>query len=245
MIRRLWQGLVNGLLVLVLVGVGAPTVAQPEAVGLAASGVYTEDFSSYTRKDFEDRANWNIWEKTLSLARPDGPNQQSPAIAMDVNGNAMIVWTDNRGGKNSYDCDIYARSISSDGNRLWAADVLVNSDNGTAGQYSPVVAVDVSGNIFVVWVDSRNGNYDIYAQRLSADGTRLWGIDMLVNSDGGTGNYQYTPAVAIDGNGNALVVWRDQRNGNNDIYAQRLNVNGARLWPITRCSLITATPMSV
>jgi hypothetical protein len=40
-----------------------------------------------------------------------------------------------------------------------------------------------------------------------------------VNSSSGTASY---PAVAMDENGNAAIVWRDDRNDNNDIYAQKL-----------------------
>jgi hypothetical protein len=151
---------------------------------------------------------------------------QSPAVAVDGDGNAIAVWVDYRNG----DADIYAQKLDGSGNRLWATDLRVNSDSGTASQGYPTVAVNEDGNAVVVWHDQRNGDADIYAQKLDGNGSKMWTNDVRINSDSGTEN-QWVPAVAMDRNGNAVVVWNDHRNvGNGDIYVQKLDGGGNKVW---------------
>ncbi len=100
-------------------------------------------------------------------------------------------------------------------------DFLVNDDAGSAGQWSPDIAIDGSGNFVIVWEDYRNGNPDIYAQRYDSYGNPLGG-NFKVNDD--TGSFdQKNPAVAMDTSGNFVITWTDQRKDywNPDIYAQR------------------------
>ena len=221
--RRLWRCLVNGLLVLMMLGVGAPTVAQPEMAALAASGVYTEDFSSYAVKDYTDDTVWDVWSENLRLGRQDAVLKYDSVVAIDSDGNFFVVWEDNRNGNG----DIYAQRLDANGNRLWATDLRVNGDSGTALQRNPAVALDEGGRAIVVWQDSRNSYAAIYAQRLDAGGNRLWATDMQIIEG-------MNPAVAVDRDGAAIVVWEDHRNSYNygDIYAQRLAADGTRLWSV-------------
>jgi len=43
-------------------------------------------------------------------------------------------------------------------------------------------------------------------------------------------NTQHTPKICSDGAGGAIITWVDNRYGNNDIYAQRINSNGDIQW---------------
>ena len=149
--------------------------------------------------------------------------QGSPAVAVDDSGNVVVVWTDDR---NDPDGDIYAQRYAVDGTPL-EANFRVNDDSGRASQWSPAVAADGSGNIVVVWTDGRHGDGDIYAQRYAADGTPL-GANFKVNDDN-SGAWQRTPAVAMDGPGNVVVVWKDQRHDYGDIYLQRYADDGTPL----------------
>jgi len=56
-------------------------------------------------------------------------------------------------------------------------------------------AVDGEGNAFVVW-----GNSGIYAQKLSASGSKLWTAECASQFC-----QQHVPAVTTDGSGNAVV----------------------------------------
>ncbi len=107
-------------------------------------------------------------------------------------------------------------------------------ENGTAVcsaanyQGYSVITQDGIGGYIVAWIDNRNGNSDIYAQRLNASGTPLWAANgVAVNTDvSAVSDLQ----ICADGMGGAILVWTDYRNGNDDIYAQRIASDGTMRW---------------
>ena len=105
-------------------------------------------------------------------------------------------------------------------------DFLVNDDLlGSATQYEPAVAIDQAGNYVAVWQDNRNGHSAIYGQRYQ-DGGRKVGDNFQVSEELGY-LYAHNPDIAMDEQGNFVVVWDDYRNGrNNLIYAQRYDYDG-------------------
>jgi len=151
------------------------------------------------------------------LVNDDGTsnNQNDPRIAMDMRGNFVVVWEDNRSGS---DYDIYGQLFDASGNKV-GSNFLINDDGTSLYQYNPSCAMDSAGNLVVVWEDSRNGNYDIYGQRFDPTGdTAGLGGNFLINDDGSSWN-QYYPSCGMDLAGNFVVAWEDDRDGLN-IYGQ-------------------------
>ena len=141
-------------------------------------------------------------------AKPDFPC----SIAVDSMGNAYAVWTDWR--NHEYYCDVYFSYRPAGG--TWTTSVRVNDDVGTTtGQGLPSIAVDSIGNAYAVWHDTRNGHPDVYFSYRPAGGA--WGTNVRVNDDAGL-TYQGNPSIGLDSPGNAYAVWKDERNGNSDIY---------------------------
>ncbi|MCK4527307.1 T9SS type A sorting domain-containing protein [candidate division WOR-3 bacterium] len=158
------------------------------------------------------------------LVNDDGGTeaQRDPKIAMDVNGNFVVVWEDYR---SSTHYDIYGQLFDASGSKV-GSNFLINDDGISSSQYDPSCAMDSAGNFVVVWEDSRNGDYDIYGQRFNPTGdTTGLGGNFLINDDGGF-YYQYDPSCGMDLAGNFVVVWGDYRNGNSDIYGQRYDNGG-------------------
>ncbi|OGF27155.1 hypothetical protein A2331_00170 [Candidatus Falkowbacteria bacterium RIFOXYB2_FULL_34_18] len=156
----------------------------------------------------------------------DGSAQSEPSIISDNDDNTYIFWTDERNG----DKDVYAAKISKSGNFLWSPDnKKINTDPGSANQYSPDTARDSSGYFYIVWTDERNGDKDIYAQKYDTDGNPEWADDLEISHDTDSAN-QEEPAIAIDATDNIYVVWTDERNGDKDIYAQKYDTDGNNLW---------------
>jgi len=87
--------------------------------------------------------------------------------------------------------------------------------------------------------------YDIYMQKFNASGTPAWTEDKRVNTDDGNrgtsspnhpANYDHlSPSISIDGSSNLVVAWQEARNSvyGDDIYAQKLDSSGNKLWPDT------------
>ena len=98
---------------------------------------------------------------------------------------------------------------------------------------------DGSGGIILVWEDYRNGDADIYAQRLDNSGLPLWGPDGVPVAVFPNG--QESPAIVSDGAGGAIVTWQDLRGGQYDIYAQALTLNGGIRWISTGVEICRAT----
>jgi hypothetical protein len=72
-------------------------------------------------------------------------------------------------------------------------------------------------------LDGRDGNYELYFARLSADGTKA-GPDLRATRDAG---YSFEPSLVWTGSEYGLA-WEDNRDGNNEIYFTRLSSAGAR-----------------
>lgn len=142
-----------------------------------------------------------------------------PSISMDSSGNFVIAWSDDRNG----DSDIYLQRYLSDGTAE-GSNFKVNDDEGSAGQVFPSIEADGSGNFVIAWQDSRNGDYDIYAQRYLSDGTAIES-NFKANDDEGSA-YQRYPSISTDGSGNFVITWVDVRNGDGDIYIQRYLSDG-------------------
>jgi len=152
--------------------------------------------------------------------------QYASAIDVDGSGNFVVVWQDKRNGN----LDIYGQRYNSNGTTQSGNFKINDYNTGSSTQWDPAIAVDSSGNFMVVWNDERNegtGNPDVYGQRYNSNGAAQGG-NFKINDETSIRD-QYSPAIAVDGSGNFVVVWTDQRNSifqEYDIYGQRFSSNG-------------------
>jgi hypothetical protein len=152
-----------------------------------------------------------------------------------------LVWEDRR---NATDYDLFAQRVNGSGVVQWTTDgiAVINASNN---QFSPQVIADGSGGAIVAWEDFRGGShYDLYAQRMNDAGTTQWPASGVVVTD--AANNQLSPKLAPDGAGGAVIVWQDYLNGSDfDIFAQRLDTNGATQWLANGVVLISAADNQV
>ena len=168
-------------------------------------------------------------------------NQYSPTSVSDGTGGAIVAWYDYRNGTSA---DVYAQRISAGGTVQWTADGVALC-TATGNQYSPTIVSDggapgeAGSGAVVTWADSRSGNTDIYAQRISAGGTVQWTPDGVALCTA-TGT-QSMPNITSDGAGGAIVTWMDSRSGIYHIYAQRISAGGTVRWAANGVALCSAT----
>ncbi|MFH1119421.1 MAG: T9SS type A sorting domain-containing protein [Bacteroidota bacterium] len=151
-------------------------------------------------------------------------DQTYPLIISDGSGGVVIAWTDKRGGN----LDVYAQRLDANGIVQWTADGVAICTAANNQSY-PTIVSDGSGGAIIAWSDNRGGtNYDIYAQRINGNGIVQWAVDGIAVCT--AAEYQANPKTASDGSNGAIIVWQDRRSGIYDIFAQRIDSNGAARW---------------
>jgi hypothetical protein len=130
-------------------------------------------------------------------------NQGNPSVAVDPLGNFIVVWqsTGSFGNDSSGD-SIQAQHYDANGNPL-GAQFQVNTET-TSSQREASVAMDGQGNFVVVWRSPDGDSWGIHGQRFDSDRDPV-GTEFEVNTY--TTDEQSEPAVAMDKDGNFVVVW--------------------------------------
>ena len=162
-------------------------------------------------------------------------SQRTPVVVTDGRGGAIAVWEDER---ITGEINLYAQRVDVDGNLLWGTPALSAEPIVTAAceQLDPAVVSDGRGGAIVTWVDRRKcasdstADTDIYAARVDSSGVITWTRPVCIAA----GN-QRNPGIISDGAMGAIIAWEDWRSGNDDIYCQRLDLNGNAFsgWPDT------------
>lgn len=160
--------------------------------------------------------------------------QNSPSIASDGAGGAIVVWQDFR---TNY-ADLYAQRINKDGELLWKKNGVLICGASDA-QSAPMVVDDGVGGVIVAWQDFRKSFADIYAQRVDGRGNVLWEKGgVAVCTALGHESFQVIVGNGAEG---ATIAWIDTRNGNNDIFAQQVDGNGNIQWKANGIPVCTAS----
>lgn len=168
----------------------------------------------------------------LSTALSD---QHLPVMLADGQGGAFVVWADLRSGE----YDVYAQRIGPAGQPLWAVNgVPVCSASGQ--QVSPLIVPDGASGLIAFWEDDRAGTADVYAQRVSPSGQRLWAVNGVPVCTAALDQVEL--AAVSDGLGGAIVAWTDLRKGSDaDLFAQRISANGVAQWAANGLAIASLT----
>ncbi len=161
-------------------------------------------------------------------------NQAYNVITTVEGGGAIIAWLDDR---NATGWDVYTQRINNSGTALWTADGIAACTDLTFQDDLRIAHSAVNKGAYLVWEDSRNANTDIYGNQIDSLGTASWGTagkGIITEA-----SYQYNPEIIEDGYGGAIIAWIDMRNGNGDIYAERINLSNC--WSVDGLPVCTAT----
>jgi hypothetical protein len=128
-----------------------------------------------------------------------------------------VAWSDSRDTGSIGDEEIYFARVDAGGNKI-GSDLRITD---AVGDSQEPALVWTGSNYGLAWVDDRDGDFEIYFNRLSAGGTKL-GTDLLVaSSPGGAGH----PDIAWTGT-HFAVVWDDYLSGDYDIFLALIDVQG-------------------
>lgn len=156
-----------------------------------------------------------------------GNLQRNPKVISDGKGGAIICWHDERFAQNFP--NIYVQRISREGFVRWTINGVALSPASNS-QSKPDIISDDAGGAIVVWTDARNGDKDIYAQRIDSSGNLRWSVNGVAVAFGSA--HQVDAKLATDGNHGAIVTWSagDGTSMDGHIYAQRIDGTGQLLW---------------
>jgi hypothetical protein len=217
--------------------------AAPAAIAVHADGAFITAWESFG----EDGSGFGVYARRFSAAgaaleaapflvnTTTGREQSAPAIAVDANGNALIVWQ-SKGQDEGDTFGVYGQWFSSAGAKL-GGEFRVNSV--TAGdQKAPAVAIDGSGDAVVAWqsYEQDGSDWGVYYTRL--DAVSGGGADETPTGDVRVNDsflgIQQNPTVAAAANGNYVIAWEaiDPLAGDDaslDIYAKVFDATGAEI----------------
>ncbi len=167
------------------------------------------------------------WTHPSSLTAnisPDGQNAEFPQVAMDNNGNAVIVWQQSDGTNSQIFKSEYR-------NGAWTHPSSLTANISPDGQNAelPQAAMDDNGNAVIVWLQSDGTNYQIFkSEYRNGAWTHPSSPTDNISPDG---KHAYEPQAAMDNNGNAVIVWyQDDGSGEDQIFKSEYR-NGAWTHP--------------
>lgn len=189
-----------------------------------------QNHNIYFNRSLDGGETWAENDKLLELDEDGNSFSQGPQI-VSAGDDLYVVWYDNLNGA----ADIISAS-SGDNGKTWGDPVRVDSDEpaGIAFSGSPRVAATETGNVYVVWEDTRNGNSDIYFARSDNAGSSFKPDTRLDGGEEAGRSFSFSPQIAADGD-NVYVTWHDARNaaaqgeGGRDIY-MNYSSNAGKDW---------------
>ncbi|MBD3229213.1 MAG: hypothetical protein GF329_13605, partial [Candidatus Lokiarchaeota archaeon] len=148
----------------------------------------------------------------------------SPNMIMDKDGNIFVVWADSHpllGSGN--DIDIFLR-IWDESTKNWG-NIKTVSTESNSDSTNPEVALDSSGNLYVVWVDLSNWNgagsdADIFCKIYNTS-TKTWNQTMVVTTQ--SLNDSTGASIAVDDLGNIYIAWQENNGSQTNIYERFWN----------------------
>jgi hypothetical protein len=132
-------------------------------------------------------------------------NAAAAQIAMDATGNAIAVWAQD-GYRNLWS-NRYSRAGG------WGTAIRISSENATAANPHPTVAIDATGNAIAIWTSGSH----VWSNRYSLDSG--WSTPTPVEDVPAGG--ASSPQITLDANGNGFALWIQSDGTGDSVWARR------------------------
>lgn len=171
-------------------------------------------------------AQWNMNPAINTPICVTTGKQNDVRMMEDGKGGAYIVWRDYR--PTNFNPDIYIQRIDAKGFVKWTLNG-VGLCTETADQSTPAITTDMRGGAIIAWSDWRSSiERDLYAQRIDSNGNIKWTLDGNNISD--LTNREHSEKIVSDGYGGVIIAFEKQVSGLWDVWAQRLDSSGNKMW---------------
>jgi hypothetical protein len=148
--------------------------------------------------------------------------QAIPKIATCPNGDSYIASFSNEGGN----YNVRMQRLDAQGNPLWVTNGILISDNPQMTWLTDWdMTADNANYAILTFMDVRDGgNNNIFAYRISPDGSFIWGADGIALSSGTA--FSASPKVTVTSAGNAVFAWQ----ADEVTVMQKVSPSGSLLW---------------
>ncbi|MFM2385743.1 MAG: hypothetical protein RL660_500 [Bacteroidota bacterium] len=180
-----------------------------------------------------------LWTAQGVAACTDPADQSTPNLVVDGRGGVIVSWSDWRTG---IERDLYAQRLDSNGVIKWQVDGVVVA-NKTNREHNEKIIVDGQGGCYVTWEQQSGVQWDVWIQHLDSNGARTFGNGGMALCTSPAN--RINPKIQSDNTNGAIVVWQDERNGNYDIFAQRVDINGNRKWGTGGVAICVAADVQI
>jgi hypothetical protein len=205
----------------------------PKIAVCSNGDLYVAWFSSESgnynvRLQLLDKNGNSLWDPNgiLVSSQPQMTWLTDWEIAVDIENFALITFQDIRTGNNNP----VGYRISPEGEMMWGADGILLSDNANF-EPSPKVCSTDAGNAVFAWQSEATGGSEIHLQKVSAEGTVLWGDGIAFSSP--TLDYTY-PFIRPATEDQVFLIWHKQSgpawSPNRGLYVQLLDNAGNFVW---------------
>ncbi|PXX14766.1 Ca2+-binding RTX toxin-like protein [Nitrosomonas ureae] len=145
--------------------------------------------------------------------------QDRPSVTALSNGDFVVTWMSSLQDGSMY--GIYGQRYDVNG-VIKGNEFRVNTTT-IKNQSSPSIMTLKDEGFIVTWTSDHTGDIDIYAQRYDINGNTR-GNEFRVNTT--TTGAQFGGEITDLNNGDFIVTWTSNHNGNSDVYAQLYDING-------------------
>ena len=197
-----------------------PPIAHDGAGGVVAAWYGNGPLQSYAGHLLSDGTSAYGAPK-VELSTDASQLRVSPSIAYDADtGEAVAVWVETDLFQS--DRGIYAQKLSSTGQRLWGSGGVALQPLGP-GDVSQARARAADGGLRAVWSNGTFGNESLRAAALDATGSVAIPVFDFSSPPRSIDDLDIDPAVFDS----TVLVWHDNRSGDNDVYAKSWAPSGA------------------
>lgn len=171
----------------------------------------------------ESDGNCTYTDNGIRVSTVPNRNRMYTYLALPENSeNLFAFW--NEMDSNQNDRGIYGQKISPSGQRLWGDGAIAFIELSSTNVY-PFAAGSSQENSVLFYEETTSGiNSQILAMCIDEDGNFVWAEEQVtmcsINSE------KIHPDVSNLQMNQWIATWEDSRNGNSDIYAQNISIDG-------------------
>lgn len=167
----------------------------------------------------------------------DNSNAAAPRMAVDSHGNVDVVWLDDSAGTPAV---FFSRS--SDRGQTFSAPLNISNHTGSPAE-SERIAVDPTGNIYVVWSENSAGAHTIFFTRSTDDGMSFSAPQKVSEN-----SMAMDPSIAIDSGGGVNLLWTDKGQGQRTVFFSRSTDQALTFsmpMPLSSAEVTTGSPQLI